>query len=90
MLSHFYQELLMKATILINIDTIQKTLRANGNVLLPVDTAGRVLELIQILEWVSWGKINILSSFLLFLVVLVAQLYSLSHCYYCSTGKRKV
>lgn len=50
----------MKATILINIDTIQKTLRSNGNVLLPVDTAGRVLELIQILEWVSWGKIKIL------------------------------
>lgn len=48
----------MKITILVNIDTIQKTLRANGNVLLPVDTAGRVLELIQILEWVSWGKIK--------------------------------
>lgn len=48
----------MKVTFLIDIDTIQKTLRANGNVLLPVDTAGRVLELIQILEWVSWGKIK--------------------------------
>ena len=54
MLSRFCQELLMEVIILINIDTIQKTLRANGNVLLPVDTAGRVLELIQILEWVSW------------------------------------
>lgn len=34
-------------------DTIKKTLRADGKVLLPVDTAGRVLELIQILESVS-------------------------------------
>ncbi|GJV04659.1 cleavage and polyadenylation specificity factor subunit 2 isoform X1 [Tanacetum coccineum] len=32
------------------IDAIQNTLRANGNVLLPVDTAGRVLELLLILE----------------------------------------
>ncbi|XP_044507077.1 cleavage and polyadenylation specificity factor subunit 2 [Mangifera indica] len=31
-------------------DTISKTLRAGGNVLLPVDTAGRVLELLLILE----------------------------------------
>ncbi|KAH0978924.1 hypothetical protein GBA52_006101 [Prunus armeniaca] len=31
-------------------DTIKKTLRSDGNVLLPVDTAGRVLELVQILE----------------------------------------
>ncbi|KAL5744627.1 hypothetical protein ACOSQ2_027743 [Xanthoceras sorbifolium] len=31
-------------------DTISKTLKAGGNVLLPVDTAGRVLELILILE----------------------------------------
>ncbi|KAJ4706015.1 Cleavage and polyadenylation specificity factor subunit 2 [Melia azedarach] len=31
-------------------DTILKTLKAGGNVLLPVDTAGRVLELILILE----------------------------------------
>lgn len=58
----------MKVTILVNIDTIQKTLRANGNVLLPVDTAGRVLELIQILEWVSWGTIKPLLSFNLFLL----------------------
>lgn len=34
-------------------DTIKKTLRSDGNVLLPVDTAGRVLELLQILESVS-------------------------------------
>uniref|UniRef100_A0A5B7BRU1 Cleavage and polyadenylation specificity factor subunit 2 n=1 Tax=Davidia involucrata TaxID=16924 RepID=A0A5B7BRU1_DAVIN len=32
------------------LDTILKTLRADGNVLLPVDTAGRVLELILTLE----------------------------------------
>ncbi|KAK9292750.1 hypothetical protein L1049_020730 [Liquidambar formosana] len=32
------------------LDSILKTLRADGNVLLPVDTAGRVLELILILE----------------------------------------
>ncbi|XP_031281074.1 LOW QUALITY PROTEIN: cleavage and polyadenylation specificity factor subunit 2 [Pistacia vera] len=31
-------------------DTISKTLKAGGNVLLPVDTAGRVLELLLILE----------------------------------------
>lgn len=31
-------------------DTISKTLKSGGNVLLPVDTAGRVLELILILE----------------------------------------
>lgn len=35
------------------LDTISKTLRAGGNVLLPVDTAGRVLELLLILEDVS-------------------------------------
>lgn len=34
-------------------DAILKTLRADGNVLLPVDTAGRVLELLLILEQVS-------------------------------------
>lgn len=32
------------------LDAILKTLRADGNVLLPIDTAGRVLELILILE----------------------------------------
>lgn len=39
------------------LDTIKKTLRSDGNVLLPVDTAGRVLELVQILESVSRGDI---------------------------------
>lgn len=34
-------------------DAILKTLRADGNVVLPVDTAGRVLELLLILEQVS-------------------------------------
>lgn len=38
-------------------ETIKKTLRSQGNVLLPVDTAGRVLELLQILESVSREKI---------------------------------
>ncbi|XWS48451.1 hypothetical protein CRYUN_Cryun13aG0078100 [Craigia yunnanensis] len=32
------------------VDTISKTLEAGGNVLLPVDTAGRVLELLLVLE----------------------------------------
>ena len=35
------------------LETIKKTLGAGGNVLLPVDTAGRVLELILTLEQVS-------------------------------------
>ncbi|CAN6461692.1 unnamed protein product [Victoria cruziana] len=35
------------------LDAILKALRAGGNVLLPIDTAGRVLELILILEQVS-------------------------------------
>ena len=35
------------------LETIKKTLRAGGNVLLPVDTDGRVLELILTLEQVS-------------------------------------
>jgi cleavage and polyadenylation specificity factor subunit 2 len=37
----------------VNLETIKKTLGAGGNVLLPVDTAGRVFELILILEQVS-------------------------------------
>ena len=36
-----------------NTETILKSLRAEGNVLLPVDTAGRALELILMLEQVS-------------------------------------
>lgn len=39
-------------------DTISKTLKTGGNVLLPVDTAGRVLELLLILEDVSKEKWN--------------------------------
>ena len=35
------------------LETIKKTLGASGNVLLPVDTAGRELELILTLEQVS-------------------------------------
>lgn len=37
------------------LDAILKSLRADGNVLLPVDTAGRILELILILEQVNFG-----------------------------------
>lgn len=37
------------------LDTILKTLRADGSVLLPVDTAGRALEIILILEQ-YWGQ----------------------------------
>lgn len=36
-----------------NSDTISKHLEVGGNVLLPVDTAGRVLELLLILEQVG-------------------------------------
>ncbi|KAM2975886.1 hypothetical protein FF1_001995 [Malus domestica] len=39
-------------------DTIKKTLRSDGNVLLPVDTAGRVMELVQILES-CWTEENL-------------------------------
>ncbi|KAL0403147.1 UNVERIFIED_CONTAM: Cleavage and polyadenylation specificity factor subunit [Sesamum radiatum] len=37
------------------LDAILKTLRADGKILLPVDTAGRVLELILILEQVEFA-----------------------------------
>lgn len=40
-----------------SLDAIMKALRANGNVLLPVDTAGRVLELILILDQASWCRV---------------------------------
>lgn len=36
-----------------SLDEIQRVLRADGTVLIPVDTAGRVLELILILEQVK-------------------------------------
>lgn len=39
-------------------DTIRKTLEVGGNVLMPVDTAGRVLELILILEEVLFDSWN--------------------------------
>lgn len=59
------------------LEAILNTLRANGNVLLPVDTAGRVLELLLILEQVSLHKscrfllithFQILMSFLPFFI----------------------
>lgn len=37
----------------ISAEIISKTLEGGGNVLLPVDTAGRVLELLLVLEEVS-------------------------------------
>lgn len=45
-----------------NLDAIVKTLRADGKVLLPVDTAGRVLELILILEQVCPNTVLFLSG----------------------------
>lgn len=47
-------------------DILKKTLRSGGNVLLPVDTAGRVLELILMLESVSSGNVLLLSFSLFF------------------------
>lgn len=47
--------LILMPSFLVDLETIKKTLGAGGNVLLPVDTAGRVLELILILEQVSRG-----------------------------------
>lgn len=58
MLSHAYNKINANMThsflffLFANLDAIVKTLRADGKVLLPVDTAGRVLELILILEQV--------------------------------------
>lgn len=47
------------------LDILKKTLRAGGNVLLPVDTAGRILELILMLESVSTRKdLHLYSLFL--------------------------
>ncbi|KAL1810539.1 hypothetical protein DCAR_0730244 [Daucus carota subsp. sativus] len=40
------------------IDAIRKTLEGHGNVLLPVDTAGRILELILILEQ-CWAQLHL-------------------------------
>lgn len=42
------------------LDILKKTLRSGGNVLLPIDTAGRVLELILMLESVSTGNMLLL------------------------------
>ena len=42
-----------------NSDTISKHLEVGGNVLLPVDTAGRVLELLLILEQVGGSVLNV-------------------------------
>lgn len=63
--------------IIIFADTILRTLKGDGNVLLPVDTAGRILELILILEQVilqdydlmSVSNANILNHILVFTVL---------------------
>lgn len=71
-------------------DTILRTLKGDGNVLLPVDTAGRILELILILEqvilqdydFISVSNANILNLFLVFAVLGTASLdlsYLLPH-----------
>ncbi|KAF3432974.1 hypothetical protein FNV43_RR24076 [Rhamnella rubrinervis] len=51
-------------------DTIKKTLRSDGNVLLPVETAGRVLELLQILES-CWAEESL--SYPIFFLTYVAS-----------------
>ena len=51
---------------------MKKTLRGGGNVLLPVDTAGRVLELILMLESVSKVLALQLLSFLILPTVSVS------------------
>lgn len=47
-----------RSFIILVLDTIKKTLRVDGKVLLPVDSVGRVLELIQILESVSRENVS--------------------------------
>lgn len=51
---------MLKVTYFVDLETLKKTLGAGGNVLLPVDTAGRVLELILILEQVSRRNLTFL------------------------------
>ena len=66
------------------LDAIMKILRAGGNVLLPVDTAGRALELILHLDQVC-------SSFDIFLLISYSYLKaSFLYCLcLCSTGLLK-
>lgn len=52
--------LILMSSFLVDLETIKKTLGAGGNVLLPADTAGRVLELLLILEQVSRGMLSFL------------------------------
>lgn len=52
------------------LDSMLKTLRAHGNVLLPVDTAGRVLEILLILEQ-YWAQNNL--SYPIFFLTNVAS-----------------
>jgi len=51
----------------LHIDTIMKTLRADGNVLLPTDTAGRVLELLLTLDQ-HWSYYRLATTYPLVLL----------------------
>ena len=64
---------------------ILKTLRGDGNVLLPVDTAGRVLELMLILEQVLCEIHDLI--FLFFLLSFNDYDYVFIYLLNCSTGR---
>jgi len=74
--------------LVVYIDILKKTLRAGGNVLLPVDTAGRVLELILLLESVSTRHVLLL-SFSLFLPLWCYVWINISDLCSCSIGLMK-
>ncbi|KAH1225898.1 Cleavage and polyadenylation specificity factor subunit 2 [Glycine max] len=81
-------------------DILKKTLRAGGNVLLPVDTVGRVLELILMLElywadenlncpiyfltYVASSTIDYVKSFLEWMSDTIAKSFEKTHCYACT------
>lgn len=68
------------------LDAILNTLRGNGNVLLPVDTAGRILELLLILEQVSLQKICdfylSLDFYIIMIFLLMLQYWEQHHLTY--------
>uniref|UniRef100_A0A0R0HIA6 Cleavage and polyadenylation specificity factor subunit 2 n=1 Tax=Glycine max TaxID=3847 RepID=A0A0R0HIA6_SOYBN len=79
---------------------LKKTLRAGGNVLLPVDTVGRLLELILMLElywadenlnypiyfltYVASSTIDYVKSFLEWMSDTIAKSFEKTHCYACT------
>ncbi|KAG4994916.1 hypothetical protein JHK84_031887 [Glycine max] len=81
-------------------DILKKTLRAGGNVLLPVDTVGRLLELILMLElywadenlnypiyfltYVASSTIDYVKSFLEWMSDTIAKSFERTHCYACT------